>query len=886
MQLDDLFIVVGQGKSIQDALDTAAASGKKAVLIPPAYTGSDTYSNSANVPLLDLRIGQTGLSGSLVTPGVQGPAGAAGSISATSGPSPWIDVAAYGAKSRAYPYVGGTATTQASSPNVTLVAAGDFANGDGVVIYKAGAATTQNTPAAPTAAAYGVQGAKTVQYQCVGFDKFGGLTAASSVGSVTNASNVFGNKAVTITSMNRASNIVTVTFASPINATANQHIVITGDTSGLGFNGVWLIATAPTPSQITFNLTGSDGGGAGASTGRLVNCVVITAISRTGSTVTVTTDTNHNFVVGTLARPTVVLIQNVLPAELNGFWVIATASGTTFTFSHPNTGAAIGTVDNTAYAMVYEYNLVTCPALAGTTVGYYIYGDDGTGTVALIGKTLPNQITFMDWGPFLRSGTTLGFVTPSYVPTTPPLSAQNQLFSSKISSGGGSVNLVLADVVPTAVSGATILHDEGYAINAAAQAAKSGAGGILLSPIAGAYLINYPLTIPANVNVEIGAHVIANETIYLSGGNILKASVTGAGMTYPQFGREDYALVEGDANPIISVNAVSCSLIGINFRSHILQNFTDGQYLVVFNGVGALNASYGRVSHCCFSAGNGITTIPLVFQGSVPAIELESLVTNASWPLNPTGTLPTNLAPPIGAIWFKGDDTGVQIQGLGQVILRGMNNINGRGILIDGSISSLSYIGQSWTFSDIWAQQPVTPGLMIFGSPAGSGPNSVLFRNWLGDSSAAPAFGNFGRPQRVYLDGCTVSGTIQLLTGTVVTGLMVSNIHRSTGIGQNTGLIQIDNGQISAPEIDVTSGQYQSALKAATLTANRAPVLPDADGTVVLETSLGIGNGAAGTSVTTTAKGTGTGPTTPQTVVKYAQFTASDGSVYYIPLMQ
>jgi hypothetical protein len=49
--------------------------------------------------------------------------------------------------------------------------------------------------------------------------------------------------------------------------------------------------------------------------------------------------------------------------------------------------------------------------------------------------------------------------------------------------------------------------------------------------------------------------------------------------------------------------------------------------------------------------------------------------------------------------------------------------------------------------------------------------------------------------------------------------------------------------------------------------------------------ALGFGNGAAGTAVTTTAKGTGTGPATPQTIVQYAPVNIN-GTVYYVPLMQ
>lgn len=50
-------------------------------------------------------------------------------------------------------------------------------------------------------------------------------------------------------------------------------------------------------------------------------------------------------------------------------------------------------------------------------------------------------------------------------------------------------------------------------------------------------------------------------------------------------------------------------------------------------------------------------------------------------------------------------------------------------------------------------------------------------------------------------------------------------------------------------------------------------------------TPNGFGNGAAGTAVTTTLLGTGSGPATPQTIVKYLQVTLS-GTTYWIPVVQ
>jgi hypothetical protein len=56
-------------------------------------------------------------------------------------------------------------------------------------------------------------------------------------------------------------------------------------------------------------------------------------------------------------------------------------------------------------------------------------------------------------------------------------------------------------------------------------------------------------------------------------------------------------------------------------------------------------------------------------------------------------------------------------------------------------------------------------------------------------------------------------------------------------------------------------------------------------GELYLGSTSGFGAGAAGTAVTTTTKGAGTGPTTPQTVVKYLKINL-DGTDYWVPLTQ
>ena len=248
-------------------------------------------------------LGIPGPAGQNGTNGSNGAPGPTGSISATSGPSPWIDVQAYGAKPRPTTPPATTATTFSGSPNVTLALARDFVNGDGLVIYTAGAATAQSTPSAPTVTAPVVQGSATYNYQIVGVDALGGLTAASSVASVTNGPAVFGNLPVVISSINQSSGTVTVNFATPITATSGMQIAIRGFTTGSAiFNGFWPVATAPTTSQITFALSGNFGAGtvSGSTTGRLCNTYNLTAASRSGTTLSFTTNANHNFQVGAI----------------------------------------------------------------------------------------------------------------------------------------------------------------------------------------------------------------------------------------------------------------------------------------------------------------------------------------------------------------------------------------------------------------------------------------------------------------------------------------------------------------------------------------------------------------------------------------------------------
>ena len=437
-----------------------AGSTTPAITASYSFNTSGTFDLSSLTPLAvipsaaTLVYGQTGPTGPAGPTGSTGPTGPTGPTGAPGSSNvPWFDIQNYGGLPRQYSVSEQTktCTTVSGSPDVTLSAAGTFANNDYIVIPQAGAACSiSGTPSAPTAAALTVQGSQTLNYKVVGVDALGGLTAASSAGQVTNAPAIFGNLAVAISSISVTSDVCTVNFSSPINASANQTIHIVGVTTLTAVNGVWTIASAPTTSQITFAITTADGTGVTTNaTGRISNFQPITAISRDNTgLITITTAEAHNYVVPATnyQNQNIIVVDGVTPVDLTGQFVIKSASGTTITCQTGILAAESGTVTaGKSTVSCFEYVSVTCPAYATNTVAYYIYSDSPNpgGSLTLIGKTMPGELGWKDWGPSYGGG----YTAPAYVPTTPPSSAQNQLFSSYIASGGGTTSIVLHDNV-------------------------------------------------------------------------------------------------------------------------------------------------------------------------------------------------------------------------------------------------------------------------------------------------------------------------------------------------------------------------------------------------------------------------------------------------------
>ncbi len=111
-----------------------------------------------------------------------------------------------------------------------------------------------------------------------------------------------------------------------------------------------------------------------------------------------------------------------------------------------------------------------------------------------------------------------------------------------------------------------------------------------------------------------------------------------------------------------------------------------------------------------------------------------------------------------------------------------------------------------------------------------------------------------------------------------LTGVGSFDLSNLTPFGSNP-IPQSQPGQTLVQPLAAVAHQFVTGLSVSGGLITGQPTYSDISG------STKFGTGSAGTSVTTTTKGGGTGPTTAQTVVAYLQITLGS-TVYYVPLMQ
>ena len=110
----------------------------------------------------------------------------------TKGPNPTFSLSRYGGySSPTSTPPSTTGSISASSTTLTLAAAQDFANGQGIVVYKAGPSPTVTTPGQPTVTPTNLlNGTTTWNYKAVAEDRNGALTAAGTAGTTTDRKSV------------------------------------------------------------------------------------------------------------------------------------------------------------------------------------------------------------------------------------------------------------------------------------------------------------------------------------------------------------------------------------------------------------------------------------------------------------------------------------------------------------------------------------------------------------------------------------------------------------------------------------------------------------------------------------------------------------------------
>lgn len=164
-----------------------------------------------------------------------------------------------------------------------------------------------------------------------------------------------------------ASNVATLTTVAAHGYSVGQDVTILGVDST--FNGTYRIVSTPTTTTFTYTLVGSYANVSivPATTG---SAVVITTKALTSNVATITTATAHGLTTGQYVG-----IQNV-DATFNGVWLLASASGTTFTFAV--TAANVASQE------------------AGVLTGTNILTKDLTGTVATISTYAPHGLNVGD----------------------------------------------------------------------------------------------------------------------------------------------------------------------------------------------------------------------------------------------------------------------------------------------------------------------------------------------------------------------------------------------------------------------------------------------------------------------------------------------------------
>ena len=432
----------------------------------------------------------------------------------TKGPNPWFDLARYGGYSATSP-PSTTGSISSASATLTLANAQDFANGQGIVVYQAGPATSLTRPGQPTITPTNLTGGSTsYNYQVIAEDRLGGLTAASNAGATTTGAATLGANSITLTSCERTNGVATYTSSANHNLQAGAQIAISGFGSfGTLCTGAKTVASTPTSTTFTTN---------DAPANSLNN-----ETNNAGGTATVIACNTLTF-----------------------------ASGS---FSGNN------------------------------TMRYWIYRSISSGAYSLAGIALGMDPWFQDCGAGAPTA-------PSYVPSTPPGSPQNQYLATTITSGGGTTTLTLANAAGNTVTNQAVLHDNAVPLKNAITAASNANGGTVYIPNGGNNTIwPFNSTMDTTGLFSRAVRIHLNGTVSLAQPWILttNADVEGEPHAATTFQYVNTTQILGAANPQFLIPAENNN--GVHLKQLLLQAQSNQQVAILSDGGGDGGGNTGLV---------------------------------------------------------------------------------------------------------------------------------------------------------------------------------------------------------------------------------------------------------------------------------------------------
>ena len=374
-------------------------------------------------------------------------------------------------------------TTGTGSGTSLTVGTSSFVNGDGISVLAGGAVPTMTTPSAPTVIS---------------------AEAASETG------------------------FETPMVAGGTGANSDNYTVFAVDSSGgvTAASSVTTLASAGALGEEQFTISSE---------------------TLSAGTITVVTTATNNLV----ANAVVHLLPSSNSFYLDGWFQISSiTNGTTFVINNVLVTASSTVTASGGTVTAFMGNQITWSSVTGAAFYGVCAQRQGEGSYHIIGFSLPvNQYListqFNDWGSVLSANPPVPWYLSNANCTA--ASAQNQILTTTVASGGGTTSLTLTNALGSSVTSTATRLDAVPGILSAANAATFNSAIFIPT---GTFEINSTLVLPGNIKVYQSGTLTANNTIELNSGITWNGWSHGSSNT-PQFGVEGYPVTTCNASPCV-----------------------------------------------------------------------------------------------------------------------------------------------------------------------------------------------------------------------------------------------------------------------------------------------------------------------------------------------